>query len=47
MGKSGAGSNTGKISIPVTWLEDMGIDENNKAVSISYIDKKVVIEKCN
>jgi|GEM_PF-5439766 len=47
LGKSGAGSNTAKISIPVTWLEDMGIDEDNKAVSISYIDKKVVIEKVN
>lgn len=36
LGKSGSGSNTAKISIPVTWLEDMGIDEDNKAVIISY-----------
>lgn len=46
-GKSGTGSNTAKISIPVTWLEDMGLDEDNKAVNISYVDKKVVIEKVN
>lgn len=45
LGKSGTGSNTAKISIPVTWLEDMGVDEDNKSVIISYVDKKIVIEK--
>ncbi|WP_343349199.1 helix-turn-helix transcriptional regulator [Terrisporobacter petrolearius] len=44
LGKSGTGSDTAKISIPVTWLEDMGINEDNRSVNISYIDKKIIIE---
>ena len=45
LGKSGAGSNTAKISLPVTWLEDMGISTEDKAVTISYVDNKIIIEK--
>ncbi|MDU4844008.1 MAG: helix-turn-helix transcriptional regulator [Clostridium sp.] len=47
LGTSGSGSDTAKISIPVTWLDDMGIDRSNTSVTIAYIDEKIVIEKNN
>lgn len=46
--KSGSGSPTAKISLPVSWLYSMGISSEAKKVSVKFWDegqKRISIEK--
>lgn len=45
--KSGSGSPTVKLSIPISWCYRMDITENNKAVYVDYNDetKTITIKK--
>lgn len=44
--KSGTGSLTTKISIPINWLYDMGLSVENKTIiaAYDYDNKKITIE---
>ena len=43
--KSGSGSYTPRISLPATWINEMGIDKENRKVSVTFKDGKIIIEK--
>lgn len=43
--KSGSGSETVRLTLPVTWIRNMGIDKENKQVNVTFIDGKIIIEK--
>lgn len=43
--KSGSGSYTPRISLPATWINEMGIDKENRKVSVTFKDGQIIIEK--
>ena len=43
--KSGSGSMTPSITIPITWLRDLGIDMDNRDIIIYKTDKSIIIQK--
>lgn len=43
--KSGNGYYTPRISLPATWINEMGIDKENRKVSVTFKDGQIVIEK--
>ena len=43
--KSGSGSITPKLCLPITWLREMDIDQENKKVIVSLIDNSIIIRK--
>lgn len=45
--KSGSGSISGRVTIPVEMLKLLSISEENREIRISYIDGTIVIEKLN
>ena len=44
-GSAGKGSKTTKITLPITWVREMGITEEEREVDISFQDGKIIIEK--
>lgn len=44
--KSGRGSINTRVSLPVSWIKEMGITEDNKEiVAILTADNKIILEK--
>lgn len=43
--KSGSGSKSGKVIIPVAFLEILNITEDDREVNITMEDNKIIIEK--
>ncbi len=43
--KSGSGSTTTKITLPISWIKEMGINEENRDVEVSFDNGKIVIQK--
>ncbi|WP_279022306.1 AbrB/MazE/SpoVT family DNA-binding domain-containing protein [Intestinibacter bartlettii] len=43
--KSGAGSKSGRLTIPVAFLELLKITEEEREVDIRFEDGKIIIEK--
>jgi bifunctional DNA-binding transcriptional regulator/antitoxin component of YhaV-PrlF toxin-antitoxin module len=43
--KNGKGFTTTRITLPVPWIKDMGLNETNKEVIIEYEDEKITIKK--
>lgn len=45
--KSGAGSDTVRLTIPVSWIRDMGLSKEERVVEIEYDkeNKKIIIKK--
>ena len=44
-GTAGSGGITNRITIPTTWVKEMGITEEQREVNISFGGKKIMIEK--
>jgi hypothetical protein len=44
-GKSGSGSINTRISLPITWLKEMGITQDNKEVEVTFEGNKITIQK--
>ena len=44
--KSGSGSKSGRLTIPVALLELLKITEEERDVEIKFEDNKIIIEKC-
>lgn len=42
--KSGSGSISPRVLIPIGWLKDMGVNENNKELKATYNEKTKKIE---
>lgn len=43
--KSGSGSKSGRLTIPVAFLESLNITEEDRDVTIKLEDGKIIIEK--
>lgn len=43
--KSGGGSRTTRITLPVTWIDKLGITPEDREVIIKIEDNKIIIEK--
>lgn len=43
--KSGSGSKSGRLTIPVAFLETLGITEEYREVNITLDGNKIIIEK--
>lgn len=44
-GTAGKGGITNRITIPTTWVKEMGITEEQREVNISFDGEKIIIEK--
>lgn len=44
-GKSGSGSYTTRLTIPMNWVKEMGIDQDHREVIARFEDGKITIEK--
>ncbi len=44
-GKASKGSQTTRITLPITWVRDMGITPEDREVDIRFEDNKIIIEK--
>lgn len=43
--KSGSGSESTRISLPITWVRELGIDKDNREVIAIIEDGKIIISK--
>ncbi|MEG0180782.1 MAG: AbrB/MazE/SpoVT family DNA-binding domain-containing protein [Peptostreptococcaceae bacterium] len=43
--KGGSGSITNKITLPTTWVREMGITEDDKAVEVTFQNGVISIKK--
>lgn len=43
--KSGSGSITPKISLPSTWIREMGLDKENRKVEVVFENGEIKIKK--
>lgn len=45
--KSGSGSTNTKITLPISWIKDMGVSKDNREVTLHYDEEKkqIIIEK--
>lgn len=37
--KSGSGSTSSRITLPITWIKKMGLEVNNREVQVSFDEK--------
>lgn len=44
-GTASKGSVTSRISLPITWIREMGITENDREVLLKFNGKEIIIEK--
>lgn len=44
-GTAGKGGITNRITIPTTWVKEMGITEEQREVNISFDGEKIIIKK--
>ena len=45
--KSGSGSKSGRITIPVDWLKFLNIKENDRSIYMELQKDKILIKKLN
>lgn len=45
--KSGSGSITTRINIPITWLRKLGVDEESREVILEFDEDRIIIRKNN
>ncbi|WP_195940925.1 AbrB/MazE/SpoVT family DNA-binding domain-containing protein [Romboutsia sp. 1001713B170131_170501_G6] len=43
--KSGSGSYTPRISLPATWVKEMGLDKENREVEVIFENSQIIIKK--
>lgn len=43
--KSGSGSISTRISVPKSWIDQMGITKENRGILIEFDGKKIIIRK--
>lgn len=43
--KSGNGSFTPRISLPIAWIREMGIDQENRKVKVVFENNEIKIKK--
>ena len=43
--KSGAGSINSRVHLPITWIREMGISEEEREIKVIFVNNKIIIEK--
>ena len=43
--KGGSGTTTPKISLPTTWIRQMGFTKEDRIATVTFEDNKIIIEK--
>lgn len=43
--KSGSGSTNTKVSLPITWLKEMGITEEEREITAEHTGDSIIIKK--
>lgn len=43
--KSGSGSISASVRLPISWLKELGLTQENREVSINFDNNKIIIEK--
>lgn len=43
--KSGSGSTSSSIRIPMSWLKELGLNQENREVNVTFNNNKIIIEK--
>lgn len=43
--KSGSGSRTTRITLPVSFIDKLGVTEDNREVNVIYVNGKIIITK--
>ena len=43
--KSGSGSFSASIRLPISWIKELGIDQDNRNVEVAFENGKIIIEK--
>jgi len=41
----GSGSTTTRLTIPISWIKEMGINEDSREVEVTFEDNKITIQK--
>lgn len=44
-GTAGKGGITNRITIPTAWIKEMGIDSENREITATFENNKIIIEK--
>ena len=45
LARSGNGSLSPRITLPTKWIREMGIEESNREMKVSFDWEKIIIEK--
>ena len=45
LARSGNGSLSPRITLPTKWIREMGIEELNRGMKVSFDGEKIIIEK--
>ncbi|WP_343101920.1 AbrB/MazE/SpoVT family DNA-binding domain-containing protein [Romboutsia sp. MSSM.1001216sp_RTP31141st1_G3_RTP31141_220114] len=43
--KSGRGSLTTRVTLPIAWIKEMGIDEENRKIEVVFENNEIRIKK--
>lgn len=43
--KSGSGSESTRLSLPIKWIRELGIDKDNRDVTVEIDEDKIIIKK--
>lgn len=43
--KSGSGSTSTRVTIPITWLKEMNITKDDRQVKVTFDGEKIIIQK--
>ena len=45
LARSGNGSLSPRITLPTQWIREMGIEESNREMKVSFDGEKIIIER--
>lgn len=43
--KSGSGSISASIRLPITWIKELGINQDNRDVEVCFSEDQIIIKK--
>ena len=45
--KGGSGSISASIRLPISWIKELGIDQDNRDVEVYFNEDQIIIKKMN
>lgn len=43
--KAGAGNSTFRVTLPASWIREIGLNEENRKLQLEFDGKKIIIKK--